>query len=124
MSWDIEGFDKWTYDEIPLGAMTLEGGTGTKHLTGDWRVKRPVWDSEKCINCLQCWMFCPDNSCMAKDEKMVGVDYEHCKGCGVCAQVCPVNALTMHTEKDIRAKGDEKERHEQAEKVLNAEEGK
>ena len=48
MSWDISGYEKWTWDEIPLGAMTLEGGTGVEHKTGDWRVKRPVWDKEKC----------------------------------------------------------------------------
>lgn len=102
MSWEIQGNEKWTWKDIPLGAMTLEGGTGTAHKTGDWRVKRPIWNKEKCINCLQCWIYCPDNCCVAQDEKMVGVDYDHCKGCGVCAQVCPVDALEMVTEKDAR----------------------
>ncbi len=103
MSWDISGYEKWTWDEIPLGAMTLEGGTGVEHKTGDWRVKRPVWDKEKCKNCLFCWVYCPDNCCEAKDETMVGIDYEHCKGCGVCAQVCPFDAIHMMGEKDARA---------------------
>ena len=103
MSWDYSGNEQWTWDQIPLGAMTLEGGTATGHKTGDWRVQRPIWHTDKCKQCLICWMHCPDSSIKVSEQKMCGVDYEHCKGCGVCVQVCPFNALSMMSEKDARA---------------------
>ena len=103
MSWDYSDHEQWTWDQIPLGAMTYEGGTAVGHNTGDWRVQRPIWDTEKCKQCLICWIHCPDSSIKAEDQKMCGIDYEHCKGCGVCVQVCPFNALSMMSEKDARA---------------------
>ena len=27
---------------------------------GDWRVFKPVWNSELCIDCQNCWLYCPD----------------------------------------------------------------
>ena len=44
---------------------------------------------ENCIQCLFCWIYCPDSAVLVKDEKMIGYDYDHCKGCGVCAMECP-----------------------------------
>jgi pyruvate ferredoxin oxidoreductase delta subunit len=102
MSWDISNVDKWTYDEIPLGAMTLESATAVHNMTGDWRVQRPIWDTEKCKNCLMCWISCPDSCILTGDQKMTGIDYDHCKGCGVCVNVCPFDALHLISEKDAR----------------------
>jgi len=86
--------------DIPIGGMILEAGNSVKYETGTWRSSRPVWDADKCINCLQCWIYCPDMSIKVEDEKMVGIDYGHCKGCGICASVCPpkVKAITMEIE--------------------------
>lgn len=99
MSWEISDHNEWKWDEIPYGAMTLEAGTSEQNLTGGWRVQRPVWDADKCINCMQCWINCPDNSIVVKDQKMVGIDYDHCKGCGICVTSCRPGALTMMNEK-------------------------
>jgi pyruvate ferredoxin oxidoreductase delta subunit len=102
MSWDISNVDEWTYDQIPLGAMTLESGTAVHKMTGDWRVKRPVWDQDKCKNCLMCWIYCPDSCILTEDRTMCGIDYDHCKGCGVCVASCPFDALHLINEKDAR----------------------
>lgn len=66
----------------------------------DWRVTKPVFNSDHCINCQFCWVYCPDMSIISKDKKMVEVDYDHCKGCGICAEVCPtpVKSLMMVEE--------------------------
>ena len=50
---------------------------------------RPVWNKEKCIHCLTCWIYCPDAAIVVKDGKMTGINYDYCKGCGICANVCP-----------------------------------
>jgi pyruvate ferredoxin oxidoreductase delta subunit len=67
---------------------------------GDWRVLKPVWNVDLCIDCQNCWLFCPDTSVISRDKKMLGFDYDHCKGCGICADVCPTNpkSINMFTE--------------------------
>ena len=69
---------------------------------GDWRVVKPVYNRDICIDCQNCWVFCPDTSIVSRDKKMIGVDYDHCKGCGVCVEVCPTNpkSLLMFVETD------------------------
>ncbi|WP_331775811.1 4Fe-4S dicluster domain-containing protein [Sulfurospirillum sp. 1612] len=61
----------------------------------DWRVFKPVFNRDLCIDCQNCWVFCPDTAIIAVDKKMVGIDYEHCKGCGVCVDVCPTNQKSL-----------------------------
>ena len=60
-----------------------------------WRVEKPVYNTEHCINCYFCWVYCPDSSILVRDEKMTGVDYVHCKCCGVCVDVCPTNPKSL-----------------------------
>lgn len=86
------------WKSIPMGGILLEPGSAMKYKTGDWRAFRPIIDEEKCINCLLCWIYCPDGS-IIREEKKVSVDYEYCKGCGICANECPVKAVTMVEER-------------------------
>lgn len=67
---------------------------------GDWRVVKPVWNVDLCIDCQNCWLYCPDSSIISRNKEMVGIDYDHCKGCGICVQVCPTNpkSLIMFSE--------------------------
>ena len=91
------------WKDIPRGSLILDAGNAELYQTGDWRSERPVWDAEKCIHCLFCWVYCPDGAIEVKDGKMVGIDYKHCKGCGICAHECPkrASALTMHKEREF-----------------------
>jgi pyruvate ferredoxin oxidoreductase delta subunit len=65
------------------------------HSVSDWRVHKPIYNFEYCIDCQFCWIYCPDMSIISRDKKMMGIDYEHCKGCGVCADVCPTNPKSL-----------------------------
>jgi len=86
------------WKEIPIGGLITEAGNAQTYNTGDWRTFRPVVDKEKCVNCLMCWLYCPDSSIIVSGEKMKEFDYNHCKGCGICAKVCPVKCIKMEKE--------------------------
>lgn len=61
----------------------------------DWRIEKPVFNKDYCIDCQFCWIYCPDISIISRDKKMVGVDMDHCKGCGICVEVCPTNPKSL-----------------------------
>lgn len=65
-----------------------------------WRVIKPVFNDDLCIDCQNCWVWCPDSAIIARDKELVGIDYDHCKGCEICVEVCPTNpkALLMFDE--------------------------
>ncbi|MEZ4551775.1 MAG: 4Fe-4S binding protein [Desulfobacterales bacterium] len=85
---------------LPIGGVVADGGNSADYETGTWRTSRPVWYGENCINCLTCWIFCPEDAFVLKDgltksgkprKEIDHINYYHCKGCGLCAQECPVN---------------------------------
>jgi len=103
MATDVKKEPGWK--DLPIGGLITEGGTAAKYKTGDWCTERPIWDPEKCINCLICWVYCPDSAIIVDEEgKMAGVDLDHCKGCGICAEECPpkAKAFTMVSESEFR----------------------
>ncbi len=61
----------------------------------DWRLIKPVFNKDYCIDCQFCWIYCPDVSIISRDKKMIGVDMDHCKGCGICVEVCPTNPKSL-----------------------------
>ncbi len=83
---------------LNIGAYT-EGATSLNNKTGGWRTFKPVLNKDKCVDCMICWLYCPDDSIVVKDGKMIGFDYDYCKGCSVCSNVCPRNAIDMVPEK-------------------------
>jgi len=60
-----------------------------------WRIMKPVYNRDLCIDCQNCWVWCPDSSIISRDKQMLGIDYDHCKGCGVCVEVCPTNPKSL-----------------------------
>lgn len=86
------------YKDMVVGDRVIEPGSSEKFHTGDWRSRVPVLDREKCIDCLTCWVYCPDGSILTENGAVKGVKLTHCKGCGICAKVCPKSALTMKEE--------------------------
>jgi pyruvate ferredoxin oxidoreductase delta subunit len=88
--------------EIPIGGLIDEAGSSMKFKTGDWRSFRPITDFNKCINCMQCVISCPDDCIPTEgsgnDIKRKETDWNYCKGCGICANVCPVKCIKMEEE--------------------------
>jgi len=93
-----ESEKKLGWKSLPIGGYLLEPGSALKYKTGDWRAFRPIIDQKRCINCLLCWVYCPD-AAIIRLEKYVDVNYDYCKGCGICANECPVKCITMVEER-------------------------
>ena len=69
--------------------------------TGGWRTGlRPEADLAVCIDCLLCWLYCPDDAVALDGTAFAGFRLEHCKGCELCAVVCPVDAIEMVADDD------------------------
>lgn len=76
-------------------------GTEGIHIlnTGDWRIQRPIIDQDKCSKCGICFLYCPVNSIIKKDDKFL-IKYDYCKGCGICAHECPKDAIKLLAEEE------------------------
>ena len=102
------------WDEFEMGAMlrsfdgSIDDIAGTAMIdrsysqsnshvasVADWRLIKPVFNKDYCIDCQFCWIYCPDVSIISRDKKMIGIDMDHCKGCGICVEVCPTNPKSL-----------------------------
>lgn len=64
--------------------------------TGGWRTGvKPEVDLAACVDCLLCWLYCPDTAIRIEDGRFLGFDDDYCKGCELCAAVCPTGAIQM-----------------------------
>ena len=86
------------WQEMTIGGEIYESGTSRAIHTGEWRSMRPIWDRDKCKQCLLCAPFCPDSSIPIRDRKRENFDLDHCKGCGICWKVCPFQAIKFVKE--------------------------
>ncbi len=79
----------------PLSAC-LPGGLSAEKDAKISRNLRPILDTDLCIKCNNCWIFCPEQ-CIEREDVFV-IHYDDCRGCGVCAQECPKDAIHMVRE--------------------------
>ncbi len=86
------------FHEIPIGGV-VPTADAEHPKTGGWRTGlKPKVNLDQCINCLLCWVDCPDTAIMVDGTDFFGFDYDYCKGCELCEEVCPVNAIEMVEE--------------------------
>jgi len=86
------------YKDLIVGDRVIKPGCSEEFHTGDWRSLLPVIDTDKCIDCFTCWIYCPDDCILIENDRIVGIKETHCKGCGICAKACPKKAITMTEE--------------------------
>lgn len=83
------------WQDLTTGNQVYGSSTSVAFHTGEWRTNTPVFNPDKCTQCLLCTPVCPDSSIPVEDGKRKDFDYDHCKGCGICARVCPFGAIEM-----------------------------
>jgi len=83
------------WQQLEPGGAIVRADTGRVR-TGGWRTGlKPEADLPRCVDCLLCWLYCPDSAILLEDTSFAGFDYEHCKGCEICAEMCPTGAIEM-----------------------------
>lgn len=96
MALDAKHIDENTkWQDLTPGLQIYEPATSKCFETGEWRTKTPVFDEEKCKQCLLCVPYCPDSAIPVVDGERRSFDLMHCKGCGICEKACPFGAITM-----------------------------
>jgi 2-oxoacid:acceptor oxidoreductase delta subunit (pyruvate/2-ketoisovalerate family) len=86
------------WSELPPGG-AVDPRTAERVRTGAWRTGLvPRADLGACVNCLLCWIYCPDSAVLLDGTTFAGFDDDVCKGCEICAAVCPVGAVEMVPE--------------------------
>ena len=46
---------------VNIGCVITTPGSSKNNKTGSWRTFKPILDKEKCIDCDNCIIFCPDS---------------------------------------------------------------
>ena len=86
------------WPDLPAGGI-VRGDDAPGQRTGSWRTGlKPRVNRSACVNCLLCWLYCPDAAVVVKDGVFVGFDYDYCKGCEICAEMCAAGAIEMVPE--------------------------
>jgi len=103
------------YMNAPIGGVIVNpGNTVLKDLSAGRLGMIPFLIKEKCTNCGECEMTCPDFCFtwqMGKDkagkEKPIlqGINYQYCKGCMKCIRICKFKALVEDSESKYEIKG-------------------
>lgn len=98
------------YLNAPLGGLIVNPANSIhKDLSASRQGMVPEFLRDKCIDCAQCDMVCPDICFVWADTvdkkgkpvlELRGIDYQYCKGCMKCVEICPVAALQSIREED------------------------
>jgi pyruvate ferredoxin oxidoreductase delta subunit len=89
-----------TWKDLEIGSIVAEPGSASQYQTGTWRSQRPLFDSNKCIKCGMCYIFCPEGCVEQNTEGYFEANLFYCKGCGICARECWPQAITMVEEEE------------------------
>ncbi len=89
-----------TWRDLEIGSIVAEPGNASQYPTGDWRSERPIFDTNKCIKCGICYIFCPEGCVGRNTEGYFEANLFYCKGCGICARECWPQAITMVPEEE------------------------
>lgn len=98
------------YETAVVGGTIPEpGNTVNKDLSASRQGFLPEFLRDKCTDCAQCDLVCPD-LCFVWEEGvdakgrpamvLKGIDYQYCKGCLKCVEACPFGALITIAEED------------------------
>jgi 2-oxoacid:acceptor oxidoreductase delta subunit (pyruvate/2-ketoisovalerate family) len=88
------------WEQLPDGGTVVRDEAVQPH-TGGWRTGlKPSVDLSLCVNCLLCWLHCPDSAVTLDGATFTGFDLDYCKGCEICAELCPVGAIEMVPDGD------------------------
>ncbi len=92
--------DELTWKDLEIGSIVVEPGSASQYQTGDWRSQKPIFDSNRCIKCGICQLFCPEGCVEQNDEGYFEANLFYCKGCGICVRECWTQAITMVNEEE------------------------
>lgn len=103
-----KGGPAYGYLAAPIGGLIVNpGNTIQKNLSASRQGFLPAFLRDKCIDCGQCDLACPDFCFVWEkgvDKKgqtaqvLAGIDYRYCKGCLKCVVACPTKALVEQLE--------------------------
>lgn len=89
-----------SWEELPPGG-AVRPEEAERLRTGSWRTGvRPEVDLSACVDCLLCWLYCPDSAVVLDGTAFAGFDLDVCKGCELCSVVCPTGAIQMVADGD------------------------
>jgi 2-oxoacid:acceptor oxidoreductase delta subunit (pyruvate/2-ketoisovalerate family) len=84
-----------TWQQLEPGGAVVRAEAERVHTDG-WRTGlRPEADLARCVDCLLCWLYCPDSAVVLDGTAFAGFDLDVCKGCELCAEMCPTGAIEM-----------------------------
>ena len=87
-----------TWKDLEIGLIVTEPGSASQYQTGYWRSQRPIFNSNKCIKCGICQLFCPEGCVEQNADGYFEANLFYCKGCGICTRECWTQAITMVEE--------------------------
>lgn len=90
-----ESKTKIGYRNMPIGGVIEEAGNSSGYLTGEWKTEYPHLEKSKCVDCLLCYIYCPEKCISVSDGRIDKIDLRYCKGCGICGAECKKDAIEM-----------------------------
>ena len=92
------GLTAWTQPAPAASSSATRPSSRTPAAGAPASGPRPT--STLCVDCLLCWLYCPDSAILLDGTRFAGFDLDYCKGCELCADVCPTSAIEMVPDGD------------------------